>query len=130
MSATDYAHTLILMASKDLKALRNMTDPVLFDDEIFGFHAQQTVEKLLKAWISSLGETFPLTHDIRYLLLTLSKLGCEIDALKNLITLNVYAVQFRYEPTLEISEVIDRTNLLIEIEKAFKLGSDEINNQR
>ena len=42
------------MAEKDFKALKNMIDENNFDIEIFGFHAQQTVEKLLKAWLSNI----------------------------------------------------------------------------
>lgn len=68
MSAIDHARTLHLMAAKDIKALRGMTDGETFDDEIFGFHAQQAVEKSLKAWIAAIGGTFPLTHDLRLLL--------------------------------------------------------------
>ena len=45
------AQKMFNLALKDFKALQNMTDEVLFDIEIFGFHAQQTVEKLLKAWV-------------------------------------------------------------------------------
>lgn len=40
---------MLKAAEKDFKALKSMTDESLFEVEIFGFHAQQTVEKLLKA---------------------------------------------------------------------------------
>ncbi|MCL6494708.1 MAG: HEPN domain-containing protein [Ignavibacterium sp.] len=43
------------LAEKDFKALMNMTDESLFDIEIFGFHAHQTVEKLLKSWLNAIG---------------------------------------------------------------------------
>ncbi len=32
---------------------------------IFGFHAQQAIEKLLKALIAFRGATYPRTHDLR-----------------------------------------------------------------
>ena len=41
-----------------------MTDTEAFPDEIFGFHAQQAVEKALKSWLASLGVLFPKTHGI------------------------------------------------------------------
>ena len=47
---------------------RNMGDAEAFDDEIFGFHAQQAVEKALKAWLTEVGVTYPLTHDLSLLL--------------------------------------------------------------
>ncbi|NIR50348.1 HEPN domain-containing protein [candidate division KSB1 bacterium] len=37
----------------------------MFDDEIFGFHAQQAVEKVVKAWPNLLGIVYPRTHDFR-----------------------------------------------------------------
>ncbi|MGD0658966.1 MAG: hypothetical protein ABSD38_12945 [Syntrophorhabdales bacterium] len=43
MKETDLARSLLSSAEKDLKAIRNMTDPDLFADEVFGFHAQQAV---------------------------------------------------------------------------------------
>lgn len=45
-----------------------MTDASVFDDSIFGFHAQQVVEKSLKAWLSGIGAEYPKTHDLSLLL--------------------------------------------------------------
>jgi hypothetical protein len=45
MSGRELAHELLATARSDLKALTNMMDPKAFDDRIFGFHAQQAVEK-------------------------------------------------------------------------------------
>lgn len=58
MSVPETAINMQTMASKDLAALRGMIDASLFADEIFGFHAQQAVEKSLKAWITVAGDTF------------------------------------------------------------------------
>ena len=49
MSAHEAARMMLAMAAKDIKAIRVLADPDLVDDEIFGFHAQQAVEKSLKA---------------------------------------------------------------------------------
>jgi HEPN domain-containing protein len=49
MSDLDHARLMLNMAGKDLKALQNMLDMNAFANEIFGFHAQQAVEKALKA---------------------------------------------------------------------------------
>jgi hypothetical protein len=46
MPAPEYARNLLIMARKDFDALRGMIDNPLFADEIFGFHAQQAVEKI------------------------------------------------------------------------------------
>ena len=50
-----HAAMLVSMARKDLKALSAMRDRDNFDDEIFGFHAQQALEKSLKAWLALIG---------------------------------------------------------------------------
>jgi HEPN domain-containing protein len=54
MNHIDQAEKLLLMASKDMKAMELMMSPEAIDDEIFGFHAQQAVEKSLKAWIGAI----------------------------------------------------------------------------
>jgi HEPN domain-containing protein len=82
MKETELAHSLLTSAQKDRKAIRNMTDPDLFEDEVFGLHAQQAVEKSLKAWIALLGGQYPFVHDLDALLNTLQKLGADVDGLK------------------------------------------------
>jgi len=52
MSDLKEARTLFEAAERDLLALRGMRDSTVFTDEIFGFHAQQAAEKLLKAWLA------------------------------------------------------------------------------
>lgn len=120
MSAIDHARMLHQMAGKDLVALKAMTDTESFADEIFGFHAQQAVEKSLKAWISAIGGTFGFTHDVRMLLLTLREHGCEIEPFKDLIRLNVYAVQFRYEPMEPLTSSLDRVAWLARVEEVYQ----------
>ena len=44
-------------------------------DEIFGFHAQQAIEKLLRALITAHGERHPFTHNIEKLIDQLVALG-------------------------------------------------------
>ena len=56
MNRVEEAKEILKMAGKDLRALQIMLDPESVDVEIFGFHAQQAVEKSLKAWITALGE--------------------------------------------------------------------------
>ena len=68
MSDLKQAHVLLMSAERDISALRGMADAAVFADEIFGFHAQQAAEKLLKAWLALLGETYPTTHDLARLL--------------------------------------------------------------
>ena len=113
MNDLEHAKSLLAMAKKDLKAINGMMDPETFDDEVFGFHAQQTVEKALKAWIAAIGERFPKTHDINELINILeshSELIGE-DSL-TLVTLYPFAVQYRYDAYDTEDEPIDRKDLL------------------
>ena len=55
---------LLAAAEQDFSALRGMTDTAVFADEIFGLHVQQAVEKLFKAWLALLGETYPTPHNL------------------------------------------------------------------
>jgi len=84
MNHIDQAEQLLLMASKDMKAMDLMIAPESIDDEIFGFHAQQAVEKSFKAWITLTGGTYGFIHDLRVLFLTLRELGCDVEKFRHL----------------------------------------------
>ena len=65
MKKSKDASLLLFLAERDLKALKAMiVDTDSFSDEIFGFHAQQALEKSLKAWIASLGGEYPPIHNL------------------------------------------------------------------
>ena len=49
MRDIEHAGSLVHLAQRDLNALIGMPESPLFADEIFGFHAQQAIEKALKA---------------------------------------------------------------------------------
>jgi HEPN domain-containing protein len=108
MTDLDGARRLLGMARKDLQALRGMTDSATFADEIFGFHAQQSVEKGLKAWLAVRGVEYPKTHDLRALLALLSEDGVDVEDLWDLVEYNLFAVQFRYEAFELFEEALDR----------------------
>jgi HEPN domain-containing protein len=114
MSVPEQAKMMQALAAKDIKAMRSLIDPDSADDEIFGFHAQQAVEKSLKAWIIFAGGSYGRIHDLQQLFLILQDLGCNIKQFENLIELNPFAVQMLYdlfysdEPTLDRSEILRR----------------------
>ena len=78
MSDHEHSVMILAMARKDLKALSGMLDGGTFDDEIFGFHAQQTAEKALRAWLSLLGVEYPKVHDLDELMATLADHGVPV----------------------------------------------------
>ena len=85
-------------------------------DEIFGFHVQQAAEKLLKAWIAMLGDSYPLTHSIGTLLKLLTERGVETAPYLDLAAFTPYAVEFRYAGVGPGAEPIDRAFALEMVE--------------
>ena len=81
MSDPKQARALIEAAARDLTTVRLMANNADFPDENFGFNVQQGAEKLCKAWLSLLGEIYPLTHDLGYLLDRL--IGLNAEAARN-----------------------------------------------
>lgn len=55
------------VALEDLALVRMAVSAPEVSGRIFGFHAQQCVEKLLKAVLASRGVDFPFTHDLEAL---------------------------------------------------------------
>lgn len=75
-----------------------MADEALFDVEIFDFHAQQTVEKLLKAWLCIVGVKYERTHDLQNLFSLLKDNNQIVPAsFEELDYLTDFAVNFRYD---------------------------------
>jgi HEPN domain-containing protein len=131
MSEVKHAHALLAMAEKDLRALEGMGDASIFADEIFGFHAQQALEKTLKAWIAALGLEYPLTHNLARLLAILEEQGAQVENFWDLTEYTAFAVEFRYG-SLDLSEeplnrpfVIGQVTRLIEWVKGLMEGQEE-----
>lgn len=112
MSAHNAARMMLSMAAKDIKAMRALADPDLVDDEVFGFHAQQAVEKSLKAWIDLAGGSYGFTHDLERLLYELGQLNCDTAKFEELADLSAFAVQFRYCMMGMEDVPLDREDLL------------------
>ena len=112
MSDLDHARQMLAMARRDLKALGGMMDAEIFAYEIFGFHAQQTAEKALKAWITALGCSYGFTHDLGLLLDSLNKLGADCTIFSDLPDLTIFAVHFRYDDAGDECGFPEREELL------------------
>jgi len=68
------------------------------DDDVVGFHAQQAVEKAIKAALFLRGIDFPKTHDLDFLLARLGSGGLVVPAeLENAEWLSPWAAQLRYD---------------------------------
>ncbi len=114
----EHARALLQMAQKDLQALAGMLDRTTFADEVFGFHAQQAIEKALKAWMAGRGLKYPLTHDIEALLELLKEAGYEVDPFWTLDRYTDFAVLFRYASLVE--SLPDRPVVVEEVRTLFE----------
>lgn len=108
MSEPDDASRLVEAADRDISALQGMMDDSVFAEEIFGFHAQQAAEKLLKAWLVIQGREYPLTHSIARLLALIEEKEPVRDRYGGLNELTAYAVQLRYDSTEPDADPVDR----------------------
>ena len=82
------------------------------DDEIIGFHAQQAVEKALKAWLAYLGIDYPKIHNLETFMGLLNVHGHSFpDDLAEVNKLTPFATVFRYE-ALPLTAPLDRADVL------------------
>jgi hypothetical protein len=109
----DESARMIDLARRDLRAAQGMAvDTLSFTDEIFGFHAQQAVEKACKAWLCGLGIVYPKTHDLDLLFHLLSESGAKVSVeFEELLDLVDFSVQYRYEAFEELP--IDRRETVL-----------------
>lgn len=97
MATLDHAHSLLRLARRDYDALVGMQASALFADAIFGYHAQQAVEKALKAWLTVRGRSYPFTHDLAGLLMRLQDAAADVERFWPLERFSVYGILARYE---------------------------------
>jgi HEPN domain-containing protein len=108
---SEHAQRLRRKAAIDEQAMMILIADASSADEVVGFHAQQAVEKLLKAALSQLQVAFKKTHDLVQLLNLLETSGIaaphEVTECRRL---GPYAVFFRYEDISdEGGSTLDRT---------------------
>lgn len=129
MSSDDLAQvsrTLARKASGDAAAAQDLAANPDIPDEIVGFHAQQAIEKWLKAVIADRGETFEHTHDLRRLV-NLAAQGLDeapFDA-DAVIALTQYSVPLRYEDLLD-AEPLDRDEAVELVNEVGEWAASEL----
>lgn len=104
----ELAARLVRKAREDATAVREFGANPQIADSIVGFHAQQAVEKWLKAAMASRGIPQTRIHDIDRLAEVLEEDGAELPISRDrLDELTQYAVPLRYEDLLD-AEPLDR----------------------
>ena len=85
-------------ALHDFTALEVLAKDKTIADEIVGFHAQQTIEKALKAVLVYRKIVYRKTHDIAELLDLLKDNGMVIpEKIEQAVALTPFAVEYRYD---------------------------------
>jgi len=92
----DYLKNWLFRANKDIAVIENLSgsEPELYASTIC-FHAQQAVEKFLKAFLVYYDIDFPKTHDLDFLLLECKKINDKIFDI-DLGSLTDFGVSIRY----------------------------------
>lgn len=108
MDRSDQAQVFLHKAEADQAALFKLSEDKEIADEVLGFHAQQAVEKALKAVCCGLDIEPPRTHDLELIKELIGRAGCELPGyLDQIAELSPFAVEFRYgDPTED--ELLDR----------------------
>jgi HEPN domain-containing protein len=97
MNSRDAASDLLALAREDLSSARALYAAEGISERSVGFHAQQAVEKALKAVLAVQGAEFPFTHDIAVLIELCEDAGFEIpQSLADADHLTPYAAALRY----------------------------------
>ena len=118
VSDADARNELVSMsirkAQDDIVLLDKIVDDENISSEIVGFHAQQAIEKLLKALLISKIIPFRRTHDLGELTDLFSEHAIEVpDELYDLDDLTPFAVEYRYDVfTPPNKEAFSRTEAL------------------
>jgi HEPN domain-containing protein len=104
--AHDGAKALLARALDDEAAARALQDVDNVSDAVVGFHAQQAVEKAIKAVLVLNAVSYRFSHDVAYLIELCETAGVEIPGeLEDVDRLTVFAVRLRYDdlPSTHVS---------------------------
>ena len=98
MEPLERAELLLAKARDDETLLEEIISNEKIRDEIIGFHAQQSSEKLLKALLIGKNISYRRTHDLRELIDLIRDNDIEFpESLMEIRTLSPFAVEFRYD---------------------------------
>jgi HEPN domain-containing protein len=100
MPGHEEALRALRLADRDLAAFGKMKNDPDFHFSTTCFHAQQAIEKCMKAVMFERGILFPPIHDLARLALLLREHGIAVpSSADELRKLNPFAVTFRYDDT-------------------------------
>ncbi|MFZ1926970.1 MAG: HEPN domain-containing protein [Solirubrobacteraceae bacterium] len=121
----DLARVLLAKAIDDETLIRKVSPDTDIADAIIGFHAQQAVEKLIKAVLAVRGVAFMKSHALSYLIGLVEENKIEApESLTQADVLSPWAVEFRYEG--QEPPALDRSAALAMVEHVRTWAENEI----
>lgn len=115
-SPAEFALGLLHRARDDAYVVVQLVPDYAAPDWVIGFHAQQAVEKALKAVLASANVVFPRTHNIAMLLTLLRQNGIQPPKQSIFLErLTPFGVAARYDSELDQSFTLDRALTQTEI---------------
>lgn len=124
--AGDLAKVLARKAEGDAKVARKLAPDPDIDDEAIGFHAQQAIEKWLKAVMVLHGLKEARIHDLGRLLEILGGAGIDLPpGADRLDDLSIYAVPLRYADLLD-AEPLDREATIALIDEVGRWADTQV----
>jgi HEPN domain-containing protein len=126
LEGRDLAKVLARKAEGDAKVARKLAPDPDIDDEAVGFHAQQAVEKWLKAVMALHCLEEARIHDLGRLLEILGSAGLDTPPCADrLDDLSIYAVPLRYADLLD-AEPLDREGTVKLVNEVGKWAAVQI----
>jgi HEPN domain-containing protein len=129
-SPREQAQQFLLKAQDDWVALKTLLENSAVADEIVGFHAQQVIEKSLKAILAFKEVTFRKTHDLAELIdLCYDNKIVTPDELGKAVELTPFAVEFRYDflpPEATSSQPLKREQIRILVQRTIEWAAQQI----
>jgi HEPN domain-containing protein len=98
MQSANMAQILLLKGKQDQYVVNRFSEDRSIPDETIGFHAQQAVEKMLKAVLAHRAITYRRTHQLEGLVALPQDAGIPFPPeLSEAVALTPYAVELRYD---------------------------------
>lgn len=117
---TEYLRNWLFRANEDIDVIKYLSKTELESyQSTICMHAQQAVEKFLKAFLVYHNVDFPRTHDVDFLLKQCQKIDIN-DFNIDLGSLSVYGLKLRYPDDFYVP---DRNETLQNIDTAIKIKS-------
>ncbi len=121
----DLARQFLAVAQNDIKAFQRLADDVDIADASVGFHAQQAVEKCLKAVLALRSIKFRRKHDLHELLELFEQHSLPLPPMSDVLDeLNPYAVTLRYD-LLDV-EALDRERAKVIVNTVRQWAEEQI----